>query len=78
MKALKISFITLAAFVSFGFSSYNSSELNDTKVVYVCGKSKIYHRIKSHSALGRCKSGITKMSEAKAKDAGKRVCKCRG
>ncbi|MGB0896028.1 MAG: hypothetical protein ACPGU9_05100 [Flavobacteriaceae bacterium] len=47
-------------------------------IVYVCGKSKIYHKVKTHSALSRCKSGITEVTETEAINAGKRICKCRG
>ncbi|WP_159038423.1 hypothetical protein [Brumimicrobium mesophilum] len=54
-----------------------SSKPDSATTVYVCGESKIYHKIKSHAALGRCKSGITKMTEAKAEELGKRVCKCK-
>ncbi|RZS90619.1 hypothetical protein [Aquimarina brevivitae] len=70
--------ILLMAFISLGMTK--EIDISDTKIessVYVCGASKIYHRSKSHVALGRCKSGIKKMTETKAKDLGKRVCRCR-
>lgn len=49
----------------------------DLSTVYVCGKSSIYHTSKSHTALGRCKSGIISMSDSKARQMGKRQCRCR-
>lgn len=68
----------VSCFTLVGFTTQNTPENNiETTTVYVCGKSKIYHKNKTHSALGRCKSGITKFTETEAINAGKRVCKCR-
>ncbi|MBD3725352.1 MAG: hypothetical protein IE891_11425 [Flavobacteriaceae bacterium] len=68
--------LTLSVFTLLSFSS--SSEIKTSETVYVCGKSDVYHPTRSHSALDRCKSGITEMSEKEAINAGKRKCKCRG
>jgi hypothetical protein len=77
IKKLTI-FLLFISLMSFGNTESLKFYENSTEnTVYVCGKSKIYHRSKSHSALGRCKSGIKKMTESKAKNLGKRVCKCR-
>lgn len=66
------------SFVSFGMTDKLITDKISTQVtVYVCGESKIYHKSKSHSALDRCKTGITKMTESKAKGLGKRICKCK-
>jgi hypothetical protein len=65
---------SISCFALTGFTTYNTVEAT----VCVCGKSKIYHKVKTHSALGRCKSGITKFTETEAINTGKRVCKCRG
>ena len=50
---------------------------NDIKYVYVCGKSKIYHKSNTHSSFKRCKSNVRKITESQAKKEGKRVCKCK-
>jgi len=51
---------------------------NADKTVYVCGKSKIYHTSKSHTALKkRCKSKITEHKESEAIKLKKRKCKCK-
>jgi hypothetical protein len=63
---------SICCFFLLGFT-----EQNITTTVYVCDKSKIYHKVKEHSALGRCKSGITEFTETEAINAGKRICKCR-
>jgi|JQIA01.1.fsa_nt_gb hypothetical protein len=80
MKIKKGTIVLLfMAYVSFGMTEKlmeTKTEIKST-TVYVCGKSKIYHKSKYHSALGRCKSGIKKMTESKAKNLKKRVCKCR-
>lgn len=57
--------------------SESVSEINLNDTVYVCGKSNVYHTSITHSALDRCKSGITKMTLKKAKSLGKRACKCK-
>lgn len=64
---------SISCFALTGFTTYNTVGTT----VYVCGKSKVYHKVKTHSALGRCKSGITEFTEAEAINAGKRICKCR-
>ncbi len=67
-------------FTTFMFLSFIEKEEIISKketTVFVCGKSKIYHKSKSHSALKRCKSGISEMTETKAKKYGKRACKCK-
>ncbi|MCO6175811.1 hypothetical protein NHF50_12230 [Flavobacterium sp. NRK F10] len=71
---MKKIFVLAIVFSLFSFSSENKG----TSVVYVCGKSEIYHQVKSHAALKRCKSDITEMTEKEALDAGKRKCKCKG
>ncbi|RZS93986.1 hypothetical protein EV197_2568 [Aquimarina brevivitae] len=69
--------ILLMAFISLGMTKkIDTSDIKSDSSVYVCGASMIYHRSKSHSALGRCKSGIKKMTDTKAIDLGKRVCRC--
>lgn len=55
--------LTLSVFTLLSFSSSSEIKTNVSAKVYVCGKSEIYHPTKSHSALGRCKSGITEMTE---------------
>ena len=71
--------LTLSVFTLLSFSSSSEIKTNATSTtVYVCGKSDIYHPTKSHSALDRCKSGITEMTEKEALNDGKRKCKCRG
>lgn len=69
---LKSIILCFSIFLSLGYSN-----IPVDRTVYVCGKSDIYHPTTSHSALGRCKSGITKWSESDAKEAGKRICKCK-
>ncbi len=64
---------SISCFALTGFTTYNTVGT----IVYVCGKSKVYHKIRTHSALGRCKSGITKFTETEAINSGKRICKCR-
>lgn len=76
MKIILLS-ITLLFTTSFSNSYSNIEEENVISTVYVCGKSNIYHNSKSHTALGRCKSGIKSMSVSEAKRMGKRICKCR-
>jgi hypothetical protein len=75
-KALLIA--SISCFTLTGFTKYNTIKTITKTTVYVCGKSKIYHKVKTHSALGRCKSGITEFTETEAINSGKRVCKCRG
>lgn len=71
-------FLCLIGLMSFGTTKNLKVDISNSETtVYVCGKSKIYHKSKSHSALNRCKSGIKKITESKAKDLGKRVCKCK-
>lgn len=70
--------LTLSIFTLLSFSSSSEIKTNTSTTVYVCGKSEVYHSTKSHSALDRCKSGITEMTEKEALNAGKRKCKCRG
>ena len=70
--------LTLSVFALLSFNSFSEIKTNTTTNVYVCGKSEVYHPTKSHSALDRCKSGITEMTEKEALNAGKRKCKCRG
>lgn len=77
MRTRLLLFLGLA-FFTFGFTPEMSTETEPAKTVYVCGQSKIYHPTDTHGALKRCKSGITSMSEADAKDMGKRICKCKG
>ena len=74
-KAILI--VSLICFTLTGFTNKYSITTATESTVYVCGKSKIYHKVKTHSALGRCKSGITEFTENEAINAGKRVCKCR-
>lgn len=64
------------ALTSFKTADNNTNNSLADKV-FVCGKSKIYHKSDSHNALGNCKSGIAEMTEKKAKDKGLRVCKCK-
>ena len=64
---------SISCFALTGFTTYNTVGT----IVYVCGKSKVYHKIRTHSALGRCKSGITKFTETEAINSGKRIGKCR-
>jgi len=71
---MKKIFVLAVFFSLFSFSSENKEET----IVYVCGKSEIYHPVKSHAALDRCKSGITEMTKKEAVNAGKRECKCKG
>ncbi len=75
MKKLILIF---SVFTLLSFSSSSEIKTNASTTVYVCGKSEVYHPTKSHSALDRCKSGITEMTEKEALNAGKRKCKCRG
>lgn len=79
LKIKKITvFLLFISLMSFGSTENLIVDENSSETtVYVCGKSKIYHKTTSHSALGRCKSGITKITESKAKRLGKRVCKCK-
>lgn len=70
--------LTLSVFTLLSFNSLSEIKKNTSTTVYVCGKSEVYHPTKSHSALDRCKSGITEMSEKEALNVGKRKCKCRG
>ena len=46
-------------------------------MVWVCGKSKIYHTSKTHSSLERCKSEVKEISLTKAIELGLRECKCK-
>jgi len=69
--------ISSIIFLSFT-EKYKSPEISKKETtVYVCGKSKIYHKKKTHAALKRCTSGISTTTESKAKKLGKRDCKCR-
>lgn len=70
---LSIGALLIFAMLSTSFSMPTEADT----YVYVCGKSKIYHNSKYHSALGRCKSGVTKMTVSKAKSLEKKACKCR-
>ena len=70
--------LTLSVFTLLSFNSSSEIITNTSTTVYVCGKSEVYHPNNSHSALDRCKSGITEMTEKEALNAGKRKCKCRG
>ena len=45
------------------------------QMVWVCGKSKIYHVSKDHGALKRCKSGIREITLTEALKLGLRMCK---
>ncbi len=45
------------------------------QMVWVCGKSKIYHTSNTHSALKRCKTGIKELTLAEALSLGLRKCK---
>lgn len=70
--------ILFTVYVSFGITKKIKITESLSKIVYVCGKSKIYHKVNYHSALkNRCKSGISEITEAKAKSLGKRACRCR-
>ncbi len=76
----KLKLFSLGLIITIGISLVSFNQLSKkitTDYVYVCGKSKIYHDSRTHGALDRCKSGITKMTESKAKSLGKRKCKCR-
>lgn len=70
--------LSLSIFTLLSFSSSSEIKINTATTVYVCGKSEVYHPTKSHSALDRCKSGISEMTEKEALNAGKRKCKCKG
>lgn len=75
----KALFITCFCYISLtSFTQQHKFTTNNETIVYVCGKSKIYHKVKTHSALGRCTSGIKELTEQEAVSYGKRVCKCRG
>ncbi|MBE7693619.1 hypothetical protein [Tenacibaculum finnmarkense] len=70
--------LLFAAYISFGMTENLKVTEAQSTIVYVCGKSKIYHKVNYHSALkNRCKSGISEITESKAKSLGKRVCRCR-
>ena len=45
------------------------------QMVWVCGKSKIYHTSNTHAGLKRCKSGIREITLAEALSLGLRKCK---
>lgn len=78
--SVKLSILLIPIFLIFGFVEKPQTVEQNNNVsatVYVCGKSKIYHNSRSHSALSRCTSGITKMSDSRARGLGKRLCKCR-
>ncbi len=72
-KFITLSIIGLLS-IALVTSSFHAGEKAE---VYVCGQSKIYHSSKTHMALKRCKSGITKITLSKAKSLGKRSCKCK-
>lgn len=49
----------------------------NNRIVYVCGKSKIFHDRNTHGALKRCTKYILAMQESQAIEKGKRECRCR-
>jgi endonuclease G len=48
---------------------------NKDTMVWICGKSKIYHLANNHGSLKRCKSGVHKMTLREAENIGFRKCK---
>ncbi|MEZ4854175.1 hypothetical protein [Flavobacterium sp.] len=71
--------LIFSLFTLLSFSPSSEIKTNDVdKIVYVCGKSDIYHPTTSHASFKRCKSKILEMTEKEAIASGRRKCKCKG
>jgi hypothetical protein len=74
--------LAVLSFSNNAFCQTNKAKKHKTtkqieSVVYVCnnGKTLVYHVSSGCAALGRCRSGVSKLSISEAKSSNLRVCK---